>query len=120
MKHSTSHPASPSLSSILHLLSSFSSFPLLRINHNRHRPIIRQRHLHVRADRLYDGRFPFFVLANNVNWLITNIPPWTSCTDRFMTPASSLKILNRAIFPLNHSISSAVSASSTASKTSNP
>jgi hypothetical protein len=72
------------------------------------------------ADRLYEGRFPFFVLANRVNWLTNRMPPSTSCTERFITPLSSLNTRSRTIFPLSHSMSSAVSASSTASSATRP
>jgi len=45
---------------------------------------------------------------------------FAATTERFITPFSSLKIRSRTIFPLSHSMSSGVSASSMASSTSIP
>src|ERR1041385_7989318 len=55
---------------------------------------------------MIDGRFPFFVVANKVNWLTTRISPPTSCTERFIKPCSSLKMRRRTSLPASHSMSS--------------
>src|SRR5688572_3846341 len=69
---------------------------------------------------MYEGRFPFFILACNVNWLTTRISPFTSFTPTFITPCSSLKIRRFTIFDASQSMSSRLSASSTPSNTSKP
>lgn len=59
---------------------------------------------------------PLTVEACRVNWLTTMMSPPTSCTERFITPFSSLKIRMRTILPLSHSMSWGVSASLDAQK----
>ena len=69
---------------------------------------------------IYEGLFPFFVDACNVNWLTINISPSTSFTERFITLFASSKIRIFTILLDNHSISASVSLSSTPTSTSKP
>ena len=43
---------------------------------------------------IYDGLFPYFVLACNVNWLISIISPPFSIIDSFIIPSLSENILS--------------------------
>ena len=45
------------------------------------------------ADRIYEGRLPFLVEANNVNCDINNTSPSISIIDLFITPLLSGNIL---------------------------
>ncbi len=63
--------------------------------------------------RMYDGRLPFLVEANSVNWLTRSIPLSGTCImELFMMPFSSSKIRRLTIFPQSHFMSSSVSVSS--------
>ena len=64
-----------------------------------------------RAAAAYDGRLPLRVDAYSVNCDTARTSPPTSCTERFITPASSSKTRSCTILRASQSRSSAVSSS---------
>lgn len=64
------------------------------------------------AERMNEGRSPFFVIACRVNWLTSKTSPPTSSREWFIFPSESLKIRIRRVFLQIHWISSFASPAS--------
>lgn len=64
------------------------------------------------AERINEGRSPFFVIAWRVNWLTSKTSPPTSSREWFIFPSESLKIRIRRVFLQIHWISSFASPAS--------